>query len=53
MWTIFEAFIEFDTIVFVLCFAFFFFFFFAERHVDILTPDQGSNQNPLQWKEKS
>ena len=51
MWTIFEAFIEFDTIVFL--FYALPFFFFAERHVDILTPDQGSNQNPLQWKEKS
>ena len=51
MWTIFEAFIE--MIQKYFCFMLCFFFFFAERHVDILTPDQGSNQNPLQWKEKS
>ena len=51
MWTIFEAFIECDTIVFL--FNALLFFFFSERHVDLLIPDQGSKQNPLQWKEKS
>ena len=49
MWTIFQVFIEFVTILLL----FYVLVFLATRHVGSYLPDQELNPHPLHWKVKS